>query len=61
MSLPRFQFVREGEDKLWWNPSKKGLFVVSSYNVLVCNGGIPFPREGIWWTKVPLRLAFLLG
>jgi len=32
------------EDKLWWTPSKKGLFVVSSfYNVLISNGGIPFP------------------
>lgn len=33
----------EGGDKLWWIPSKKGLFIVSSfYNVFVCNGYILF-------------------
>jgi hypothetical protein len=41
------------------DPSKKGLFVVSSfYKVLVCNGGIHFPWKSIWQTKVPLRAAF---
>jgi hypothetical protein len=35
---------RCGEDKLFWVPSKKGLFDVRSYyNVLVLHDNIPFP------------------
>jgi hypothetical protein len=50
---------REGEDKLWWVPSKRGLFVVRSfYSVLVCNDGFHFPWKSVWRTKVPLRVAF---
>jgi len=34
----------EGEDKLWWAPSNRGLFDVRSfYSILVCNAGIIFP------------------
>jgi hypothetical protein len=50
---------REGEDKLWWTSSKKGLFVISSFNnVLVCNDAIHFFWKSIWRTNVPLRAAF---
>jgi hypothetical protein len=35
---------REGEDKLWWSPSRKGKFDVRSfYTVLACNNVRPFP------------------
>jgi hypothetical protein len=45
---------QEWEDKLWWVPSKRGLFgVQSSYNTMGCNDG--FRR-----TKVPLRVAFFV-
>jgi hypothetical protein len=48
---------REGKVKLWWTPSKKGLFVVSSfYNALDCNVGIHW--KSIRRTKVPLRVGF---
>jgi hypothetical protein len=42
-----------GEDKLWWIPSSKGVFEVSSfYRVLSPHGTTPFPWKGIWRTKV---------
>jgi hypothetical protein len=45
--------------KLWWSPSKKGLFDVSSYySVLAGNDVTHFPWKSIWKTKVPLREAF---
>lgn len=43
-------------------PSEKGLLVVSSfYSALVCNDGIIFSWKSLWWAKVLLRAAFLLG
>jgi hypothetical protein len=40
-------------------PSKKGLFIVSSfYIVFACNNGTHFPWKSIWRTKVPLRATF---
>jgi hypothetical protein len=34
---------REGEDRLWWVPSEKGLFGGKSfYSVMVCHDGIRF-------------------
>jgi hypothetical protein len=32
---------REGEDRLWWVPSKKGLFGGKSF-VMVCHDGVRF-------------------
>jgi len=50
---------RKGEDKLWWIPSKRGLFAVRSfYNVLIRNDGLHFPWKSVWQTKVPFRAAF---
>jgi hypothetical protein len=50
---------RDGQNKLWWSPSKKGLFVVSSYSVLACNDDTPFPWKSIGQTKVPLRADYI--
>ena len=50
-----------GEDKLWWVPSSKGSFKVSSfYRVLSSLGSLPFPWKGIWRTKAPPRGVFCL-
>jgi hypothetical protein len=57
--LYSYRVRREDEDKLWWVLQKKGCSCVSSfYRVLVCNDGILFSWKSIWWTKVPLRVAF---
>jgi hypothetical protein len=49
----------EGDDKLWWTPSNKGKFVVSSfYKVLTCKEEDPFPWRSIWRIKVPLKMVF---
>jgi len=46
----------EGDDKLWWTPSHKGKFDVSSfYKVLACKEKASFPWRSIWRTKVPLN------
>jgi hypothetical protein len=52
--------VRRGiEDKLWWVPSKKGLFKVKSfYRSLGCTEGCRFPWKSVWQTQAPLRAAF---
>jgi hypothetical protein len=34
------------EDKLCWVPSKRGLFYVRYYNVLIPHDSTPFPLEG---------------
>jgi hypothetical protein len=51
---------QEGEYKLWWAPSHKRMFDVSSfYRVLACKDGFPFPWMSIWLaSKVPLRGVF---
>jgi hypothetical protein len=52
----------QGDNKLWWTPSHKGKFDVSSfYKVLACKEKDPFPWRSIWRTKVPLKWHFLLG
>lgn len=49
---------QKGEDKLWWVPSKKSLFVFRSfYSVLARNDGFHFLWKSVWRTKVPLRAA----
>jgi hypothetical protein len=38
----------EGEDKLWWVPSKRGLFGVKSfYSVMGCHVGFQFSLESV--------------
>jgi hypothetical protein len=50
---------REGEDKLWWALSKRGLFGVKSfYSIMGCNDGFYFLWKSVWRTKVSLRMAF---
>jgi hypothetical protein len=50
---------REGEDKFWWVPSKRGFFIFRSfYSVLVHNDGFCFPWKSVWWIKVPFRVTF---
>jgi hypothetical protein len=50
---------RDGVDQLWWSPSHKGTFDVRSfYKVLACKEAVHFPWKSIWWTKVPLKVAF---
>ena len=50
---------REGEDKLWWVPSKIGLFYVKSFysGTMGFNNGFRFPWKSVWQTKVPLMVA----
>ena len=49
----------EGEDKLWWVPSRKGKFEVKSfYRVLSPRGSTSFPWKSIWRSKAPPRVAF---
>jgi hypothetical protein len=49
---------REMEDKLWWIPSKKGLFGVKSfYNIMGYHDGVLFLWKSFWRTKVSLRVA----
>lgn len=48
-----------GEDKLYWVPSKGGLFDLGSfYNVFAPHDGVPFSWKCIWQNKVSLRVAF---
>ena len=57
--LYSFKFKGHLEVKLWWVPSRKGSFEVSTFNwVLSSLGFIPFPWKGIWRTKAPPRVAF---
>jgi hypothetical protein len=57
--LYSFKFRGHLEDKLWWVPSRKGSFEVSTfYRVLSPLGFIPFPWKGIWRTKALPRVAF---
>jgi hypothetical protein len=49
------------EDKLWWIPSSKGVFEVSSfYRVLCSHGTTSFPWKDIWRTKTPPRVVFFV-
>jgi hypothetical protein len=59
---PYSSLVRQGEgNKLVWNPSKRGLFVVKSYyEVLISKNGPSFPWKSIWRVKAPIRVAFFV-
>ena len=51
----------EGKDKLWWLPSRKGLFEVKSfYRVLSPRGPGSFPWKSVWKSKAPPRVAFFV-
>jgi hypothetical protein len=51
---------QEGEDKLCWVSSKRGLFAIRSfYSVLVRNDGSLFLWKSVWQTTVPLRVVFI--
>jgi hypothetical protein len=51
----------EGEDKLWWVPSRKGLFEVKTfYRVLSTRGSNSFPWKSVWKSKAPPRVAFFV-
>jgi hypothetical protein len=51
----------EGEGRLWWVPSKRGLFGVKSfYNIMGCHDGFYFSSRSVWRTKVPLRVSFFV-
>jgi len=54
--------VRRGdEEKLWWVPSKKGLFKVKSFfHSLACSKGTRFPWKCVWLTKAPSGGLFLV-
>ena len=52
---------REGEDKLWWAPSRKAKFNTSSfYKILTCKDAPPFPWKSIWRTKASFKVAFFI-
>jgi hypothetical protein len=49
----------DAEDKLWWSPSRKGKFDVSSfYKTLVYKESVCFPWKSIWRTKAHSKVAF---
>lgn len=52
--------IRHGaEDRLVWIPSKRGLFEVKSfYMVLTIQESFSFPWKSIWRVNVPLRVSF---
>jgi hypothetical protein len=51
----------DGEDKLWWIPSRKGGFEVKSfYQALSSNEPASFPWKSIWRSKAPPRVAFFV-
>jgi hypothetical protein len=48
-----------GADKLWWLPSRKGVFEVKSfYRALLPTRTSSFPWKSIWRSKAPPRVAF---
>ena len=50
-----------GVDKIWWVPSRKGKFEVSSfYKEIISKAGCPFPWKCVWRTKAPPRVAFFV-
>jgi hypothetical protein len=46
-------------DRLYWSPSKKGVFEVKSFYKILSNTATEmFPWKSIWRSKVPSRVAF---
>jgi hypothetical protein len=50
----------EGEDKLFWIPSRRKSFEVNSYKVLSIPIHSSFPWKSIWKVKVSPRVAFFV-
>jgi hypothetical protein len=49
------------QDKLWWIPSKKGIFKVKDFfGALSIAEGSGFPWKSVWRTKSPPRAAFFV-
>jgi hypothetical protein len=49
------------KDKLFWTPSKRGLFEVKSfYYALITHDRALFPRRSIWRSEIPLKVAFFI-
>ena len=52
---------RGGEDKLWWTPSRKGIFDVRSfYKIIEYKDKPSFPWKSTWRTKAPSKVAFFV-
>jgi hypothetical protein len=52
---------QDGEDRIWWIPSKRRTFEVRSFfQELYSLGGSPFPWKSIWRVNVPLRVSFFV-
>jgi hypothetical protein len=59
--LYEYKLRGEGRDKLWWMPSRKGVFEVKSfYRALSPHGLGSFPWKSVWKSKAPPRVAFFV-
>jgi hypothetical protein len=59
--LYEYKLRGEGRDKLWWLPSRKGVFEVKSfYRALSPHGLGSFPWKSVWKSKAPPRVAFFV-
>jgi hypothetical protein len=59
--LYEYKLRGEGRDKLWWLPSRKGVFEVKSfYRALSPHGSGSFPWKSVWKSKAPPRVAFFV-
>jgi hypothetical protein len=49
----------DGQDKLWWVPSRKEIFEVKSfYRALTPYGSLSFPWKSVWRSQAPPRVTF---
>ena len=52
---------KEGEDRLWWIPSKRGLFGVKSfYRAMDSHDGFRLPWKSVLRTKAHVKVAFFV-
>jgi hypothetical protein len=59
--LYEYKMQGEGRDKLWWMPSRKGVFEVKTfYRALSPHGAVSFPWKSVWKSKAPPRVAFFV-
>jgi hypothetical protein len=57
--LYSFKLSQGNVDRIYWSPSKKGVFEVKSFYKVLSNPATKmFPWKSIWQTKVPSRVAF---